>query len=414
MATLPAFSAAELTQRFGVLFHTGVKASALSELVDDVDEGGAISLPNGEEIAMDARAEPIPLPHEIVPTLLAGILFLLIVFALYFAAALMIPIVLAFTLNFLLQPAMRILVRLHIPKIIAAFFTLLVFFGAVIVLSSSLGAPAAGWIAKAPEGLSRLEKKLQSLKKPFEQMQRASTEVEKITESSAPGGTTAVTLRGPGLTGIVFSGTRSTITGFFSMFILLFFLLISGDLFLRRLIEILPTLSDKKQAVELSREIEQNISSYLVTITIMNIGVGVLTGIAMYFCSIPDPVLWGAIALFLNFILLLGPLVGIGILSLVGLLTFDSLVQALLPAVLYLAIHLAESQLVTPLLLAKRFTLNPVAVIVSLLFWYWMWGVAGAFLAVPVLATVKITCDRIRPLMAFGHFLGVESKLASG
>jgi predicted PurR-regulated permease PerM len=123
--------------------------------------------------------------------------------------------------------------------------------------------------------------------------------------------------------------------------------------------------------------------------------------------------LWGAVALFLNFILLLGPLVGIGILSLVGLSTFDSLGQALLPAALYLAIHLTESQLVTPLLLAKRFTLNPVAVIVSLLFWYWMWGVAGAFLAVPVLATVKITCDRIRPLMAFGHFLGVEPKLTS-
>jgi predicted PurR-regulated permease PerM len=389
-----------------------MEASALSNLVDDVDEGAAISLRNAEEIAMGAKAEPIPLPHEIVPTLLAGILFLLVFFALYFSAAVMIPIVMAFTLNFLLQPAMRILIGLRIPKMIAAVVTLSICFGAIVALSSSLGAPAAGWITKAPESLSRLEKRLQSLKKPFEQMQRASTEVDKITESSAPGGT-AVTLKGPGLTGIVFSGTRSMITGFFSMFILLFFLLISGDLFLRRLIEILPTLSDKKQAVELSREIERNISSYLVTITIMNIAVGVLTGIASYFCGLSDPILWGAVALFLNFILLLGPLVGIGILSLVGLSTFDSLGQALLPAALYLAIHLTESQLVTPLLLAKRFTLNPVAVIVSLLFWYWMWGVAGAFLAVPVLATVKITCDRIRPLMAFGHFLGVEPKLTS-
>lgn len=381
--------------------------------MDDVSDTVVISVSNVNEIAKSAKPEPIPLPREAVPTLLAGILCLLVLFALYFAAALMIPIVLAFTLNFLLQPAMRVLIKLHLPKIVAALLTLVLFFGVLVVLTSSLGAPAAGWITKAPDGISRLEKRLDALRKPFEQVQRAGTAVEKMTESAASD-TATVTLKGPSLTGIVFSGTRNMVTGLLSMVVLLFFLLVSGDLFLRRVVEILPTFSDKKQAVELSREIERNISVYLVTITVMNLAVGILTGLAMYFCALPDPVLWGAVALLLNFILLLGPLVGIGILGLVGLSTFDSLGHALLPAGLYLLIHLTESQLVTPFLLARRFTLNPVAVVVSLLLWYWMWGVAGAFLAIPLLATAKITCDRIRPLMAFGHFLGVDPKLSSG
>jgi predicted PurR-regulated permease PerM len=355
------------------------------------------------------RPGAIPLPRELVPTLLSGILVVLILFALYFAAALVVPILLAFILNFLLQPVMRLMLRLYIPEAIAAGVVVAIFFGALVMLGSSLAGPAADWIAKAPNSLSRLEDRLKVIDKPLQQLQRTTAAVDKITENPSTEGT-SVTLKGPGLRGFLFSGTRSIVTGFLTMLVLLYFLLFSGDMFLRRLVEILPTLSDKKQLVEISREIERNISVYLVTVSIMNIGVGVLTGISMYLCGLSDPILWGAMALFLNYLLLLGPLVGVGVLSLVGLLTFDSLGQALLPAALYLIIHLVESQVVTPLMLARRFTFNPVAVIISLLFWYWMWGVAGALLAVPLLATVKITCDRVRPLMAVGHFLGTEPR----
>jgi predicted PurR-regulated permease PerM len=316
-----------------------------------------------------------------------------------------VPLIMAFMLNFLLQPAMRFMIGFHIPKILGAGIILAIFFGGLVVLGSALTGPAADWMTKVPSSLARLQDRLSAINEPLQQLQRTTAEVDKITENPATAGT-SVTLQGPGLRGFIFSGTRSMVTGFFTMVVLLFFLLISGDMFLRRLVEILPTLSDKKQAVEISREIERNISGYLVTLSIMNVGVGILTGIAMYFCGLSDPVLWGAMALFLNFLLLLGPLVGVCILGIVGLSTFDSLGHAVLPAALYLAIHVTESQVVTPLLLARRFTFNPVAVIVSLLFWYWMWGVAGALLAIPLLATFKITCDRVRPLMALGHFLG--------
>jgi predicted PurR-regulated permease PerM len=138
---------------------------------------------------------------------------------------------------------------------------------------------------------------------------------------------------------------------------------------------------------------------------IMNAVVGIATGTVMWLTGLGDPVLWGAIAFLLNFLPILGPLVGVVVFLLAGLLAIDTLWVALLPAGLYLVIHLIEGETVTPMLLAKRFTLNPVLVIVALVFWYWMWGVPGAILAVPMLAITKIICDRIRSLAAIGHFL---------
>jgi predicted PurR-regulated permease PerM len=185
----------------------------------------------------------------------------------------------------------------------------------------------------------------------------------------------------------------------------LFFLTVSGDTFLRRFVEILPRFQDKRQAVDISQQIQHDISAYLVTITAMNAAVGAATATAMYFCGLGDPVLWGAVAFFLNYVPIIGPLTGMGIFFLAGLLSFDSLWRALLPVALYLVIHLIEGETVTPMLLARRFTLNPVVVILSLIFWFWMWGVPGAILSVPMLAIIKIICGRIRPLMALGHFL---------
>lgn len=186
---------------------------------------------------------------------------------------------------------------------------------------------------------------------------------------------------------------------------MLYFLLVSGDIFLRRIVEILPGFSEKRQAVDISQQIAEDISSYLVTITVMNAAVGVATAAAMYMCGLGDALLWGAAAFLLNYVPILGPLFGTGIFLLAGMLVFDTLRWALLPQALYFGIHLIEGEMLTPMLLARRFTLNPVLVILALVFWFWMWGVPGAILAVPLLAIVKIVCDRVRPLKALGHFL---------
>jgi predicted PurR-regulated permease PerM len=269
--------------------------------------------------------------------------------------------------------------------------------------------PASQWIAKAPETLPRLEQRLSVVRAPIDKMQQATKELEQI--ASGPGAASELVVKqGPALSGLLISSTRTFVFGLGTTIVLLFFLLLAGDLFLRRLVEILPHFKDKKQAVEISHEIERNISGYLVTISLMNAAVGIATGIAMYFCGLADPILWGSLAFVLNYVLIIGPMTGIAVFFLAGLLTFDTVWQALLPAGIYLAIHLIEGESITPMLLARRFTLNPVLVILSLIFWYWMWGVAGALLAVPMLAAFKIVADRIRPLMALGHFLGVEAR----
>ena len=137
----------------------------------------------------------------------------------------------------------------------------------------------------------------------------------------------------------------------------------------------------------------------------MNAAVGIAVAMAMWLTGVGDPILWGTVAFLLNYVPILGPVLGVLIFLLAGLLTHDVLWQALLPAGLYLGIHLIEGETVTPMLVAKRFTLNPVLVIISLVFWFWLWGVPGAILSVPMLAIAKIICERVRSLAAFGHFL---------
>ncbi|MEA2781146.1 MAG: hypothetical protein QOK29_2690 [Rhodospirillaceae bacterium] len=369
---------------------------------------------SGEQIGLSQEAQErqaeMPLPQNLQSLLLMGIFVLLMFFALYFTGEVVLPIIFAIILYLVLQPAMRGAAKLRVPKAVAALLIIFVFFGGMGALGFTLSGPAADWVSKAPDSLRRIEDRLFVFKQPIADLQSVSRQVEKIAEGPATD-SKPVTVAGPGVSSFLFSGTRTMLVGLGTTVILLFFLLVSGDLFLRRFVEILPTLSNKKQAVEISREIESNISSYLATISLMNLGVGILTGIAAYLCGLSDPILWGTVAFLLNFVPILGPLCGMVILVLAGLLTFDVVWQAVLPAGIYLVIHIVEGETVTPMLLARRFILNPALVIVSLIFWYWMWGIAGALLAVPLLATVKIICDRIRPLMALGHFLGAEARV---
>ena len=205
--------------------------------------------------------------------------------------------------------------------------------------------------------------------------------------------------------GALFSGTATVAGGLFTTLIVLFYLLVSGETFLRRLVEILPSFAEKRQAVEITLDIERNISAYLITVTLINFIVGVCTLAVMWACGVANPLLWGLIAFVVNFVPILGPMVALVMFLMASVLSLGVTWWALLPVGLYFVVHIIEGELVTPMLMARRFTINPVAVILALLFWYWMWGVPGAILAVPMLAITKIVCDDLRPLRAFGHFL---------
>ncbi|HWG78914.1 MAG TPA: AI-2E family transporter [Stellaceae bacterium] len=350
-----------------------------------------------------ARIDERALPRKMRSVAITGLFVLAIFYTLYFTAEIAIPLVFALLFKLLLQPGVRLLGRAKMPQPLAALAMIILLFAVLGGGGYLLGGPATAWLERAPESLPRLEQHLRVFKRPIEQVQEATRQVEQLTRN--PGERAPVAVKGPGLVDYLFSGTRHLMSGLGITVLMLFFLLSAGDLFMRRLVEILPNFRDKKRAVEMSHEVEENISAYLLTVSIMNALVGVAAGLAMWAIGVPDPILWGSLAFVLNYVLILGPLTGMALFFIAGLMSFDALWQALIPPACYLVIHMIEGEWVTPMLLAKRFTLNPVLVIGSLVFWDWMWGIPGALLAVPMLAVFKIVCDRVRPLAALGHFI---------
>jgi predicted PurR-regulated permease PerM len=350
----------------------------------------------------------MPLPSDPRTFFLGGLFGLAALAALYVASSIILPVVLALVLNLLLQPAVRLLGHVHVPRAVGALLTVFLVIGALVGLVAALSVPAATWAERLPEGIPRLEAHLEVIKGPIQALQKIIQQAEQAADAPPGRGSIVSVRRDLGITGALFAGTRSVLDGLFTTVLVLYFLLVAGNIFLRRVVEILPTFSNKRQAVDISQQIQEDISGYLVTITAMNAAVGAATAAAMYLCGLGDPLLWGTTAFLLNYIPIIGPLFGVCIFVLVGLLSFESLWWALLPPAIYLGIHLVEGETLTPMLLARRFTLNPVLIILSLVFWFWMWGALGAILAVPMLAILKIISDRLRPLKALGHFLEGE------
>ena len=334
---------------------------------------------------------------------------------LYVAQAIVVPFVLACVLNLLLSPAKRFLSgRLRLPAALSSLLLIIALFSLIGGIAAAISVPASGWIARAPEALPELQQKLGPLREPIQYIERGVRKIEQIIDQrSGPSGELAeqtVTVRqSSGLGGVglsVLAGTRAVLAELFTIVVILFFLLWAGDTLLRSLVEIMPRFQQKRRVVEIGDEVERHISGYLATITVMNLLVGVANGLSTWACGLPDPLLWGTVAFLLNYIPILGPFTGVVIFFVVGLFTYSVLWWALLPAGIYLLIHVLEGETITPMLLATRFTLNPVLVILSLFFWDWMWGVIGALLAVPLLASCKILCDHVPGLTPLGHIIG--------
>jgi predicted PurR-regulated permease PerM len=336
---------------------------------------------------------------------LKGLFIIALFYTVYFARALILPFILAFLLNFLLRPVVRALNKINIPELAGAALVLIALLGGMGYGMIRLSRPAAEWIDKAPESLHQIESKVGFLRKPLEGVNHAVEELKTITRMGAEK-KPEVEIYPPGIADAVLTGTREVIVKSSIMFILLYFLLASGDLFLRKLIKLFPDLHKKKQIVRIVREVEHHTSRYLYTVTIINMFMGVSIGIGMYLIGMPNPVLWGVMAGFLIFLPYIGPMIGISIVTVVAFLTFSSIGRVLLAPGIYLALETIQGQIVTPMVLGLRFTLNPVVIFVWLIFWGWMWGILGAMLAFPMLAIFKILCDHIQPLAPIGEFLG--------
>ena len=344
-------------------------------------------------------ADDMPLPTDPKTVYLGGLFLMAGLSVLYVASEIVLPLVLAIVLKLLLQPLVRLLERCRIPRAAGAILSVLLVLAAFGGSFSLLAGPATAWAGKLPEAIPKLRDSLSFLHRPIDAAQHMMQQLGADTAAATP------SVKPATLVGAVLSGSASATSGLFTTLLILFYLLVSGETFLRRLVEILPRFGAKRSAVELAADIEKNVSLYLLTVSCINAFVGLATGGVMWLCGVENPVLWGAVAFMLNFVPILGPMAGIVVFLMASILSLGVSWWAVLPVGLYLGIHIVEGEIFTPMLLARRFTINPVAVILALIFWYWMWGVAGAVLAVPLLAVTKIICDDLRPLRALGHLL---------
>ncbi len=344
-------------------------------------------------------------PINIRSIALTGLFLYASLLVMYVAKAIMLPVFVALFLNLLLAPLVRGVEKIYIPAPFAAVAILLVLISTLTFGIIQLSTPASLWLNRAPEAFQQVERKILTIKNSVLEMGKATQALEHMTNLSESRKAQKVEMKTNSLGGLLVDWTTEFILGLVSTMILLYFFLASGDLFLEKLVKVLPRFSDKRRAVEIVRGIENNISSYLVTVTSINIGLAMVTSLAMYLLGMPNPILWGAMAGILNFIPYVGSIIGLGAVTLAAAITFEHMNMVGLVSGAYLFLTAMEGNFITPHLLGRKLTLNPVVILVSVLFWGWLWGVIGALLAVPFIASLKIICDQVEPLNSLGEFL---------
>jgi predicted PurR-regulated permease PerM len=338
---------------------------------------------------------------------LPGIFLILLFAALKLASEVFVPLAVALVLKILFASVVRGASRLHIPAPVSAAVVLIVFVGGVGFGIYQLAVPAAEWMAKLPQSMRQIEVKLRGIKQSVQKLSKAGEEVGKLADLGSAGDKTQkVEVKRASVGATLLEPTQAFLVGAGLTLVLLYFLLASGDLFLRKLVSVLPSLHDKKLAVEISHQIEHDVSTYLLAITIVNIVFGTAIGIAMHFLGLPNPILWGAMAGLLHYIPFLGAMIGISVVTMVALLTLGSLGTVALVPITYLALNMLEEYIVLPLVVGRRLLLNPVVIFLWLIFWGWLWGVPGALIAVPLLAILKTICERVESLSPLAEFLG--------
>lgn len=337
---------------------------------------------------------------------LKGLLALAVLYTAYFARVILWPLALAVLLALLLAPAVRRLKRWRLPEPAGAAVVVLGLAAAFASGAYLLFDPAKQWIEEAPRTLRQAEFKLRGIKKSVQEVTKAAAHVEEMTKVDAEKSTAPkVVAAEPRLVSRVLTGTQSALPAAGATVVLLYFLLASGDLFLRTLVRVMPHMRRKRQAVQITRAIQANLGEYLLTVSCINAGLGVVTGVLMHLLGMPNPLLWGVVVAILNFMPYVGATVSLIVLTTVAFLTFDSVGEVLTVPALFFALTVLEGQFLTPMLTGRRLMLNPVAIFLAMLFWGWLWGVIGALMAVPILMVVKVLCNHIESLAPIGEFL---------
>lgn len=326
----------------------------------------------------------------------------------YFARSILLPLLVAVMASMTLRPLVTWLGKCHLPVSLAAVIVVGFFIAAMGFGVMWLGRPTVEWVQSAPGKIPELKEKYKDVLQPVLRFSDAASKVGNLDASqNSTNEVHQVAVKDNHMVSTMFTRTGSLLAGIGEAIVLTLLLLISGDTFMRKLANMFPTQQHKRRAMEIGSEIQHNISIYLFTVSIINTGLGFCVGLLLWLIGMPNAAMWGGVAALLNFLPFFGPTIGAIAVGLAGLLAFNTVGGALLPVGAYLLLHLLESYLVTPLALGQRFKLNLIVIFVAFMFFAWLWGVVGALLAVPLLVTLKVICERVPALSSVSTVLSV-------
>lgn len=391
-----------------------------------------------DKAASDAVAVPAPtndgpepvtirMPVDVRSLALTVIAVVAVIYLLQYAQALLIPIVLGILISYALEPIVSTLHRVRVPRAIGAGVAVVLLVGAVGLGIYTLSDEAMSIVSSVPEAAQRIRDRVRTHRRissggALRKVQEAATEIDKAAqEAAAPApGQPATPSRGVQKVEVVEPGFRASdylwwgglgLANFAAQFVLVLFLvyffLVTGDLYKRKVVKIAgPTLSQKKITVQILDDINFQIASFMRVQVFTSLLVAIATGVALWWLGLEHFVLWGLLAGIFNSIPYLGPVIVTAGLGLVAFLQFDDLWRTAIICGVTFAITSLEGFLLTPMLMGRAAQMNPVAIFVGLMFWSWVWGVWGTVLAVPMLMMVKAICDHVEDLQPFGELLG--------
>lgn len=355
-------------------------------------------------VPLGQRAAPRINAVQVVILILASIAFL------YFARPVVLPVIIAVMAATTLGPLMRGLAHLRVPPVPSAILVFVLLLTVAAVAFVEVGRPAIAWMDDAPQHVADLRVRAERLFPNAHRMTDAVNAVNQLAASPAKKDprqkVETVEVHDQRGASYLLNWTGTALAGIGEVLVLIYLMLSSGDMFMQKLVRVMPSLREKKRAVEVTREIQTNISVYLFSVTGINIVLGTAAAVGFYVMGLPKAAMWGMLAALFNYVPYFGPVVGMILVGAAGFLSFDSVGLAVMPGIWYLLLHLVESNFVTPILLGRRFTLNPVAIFISLMFWFWLWGIPGALLSVPILVSIKSVCDRFPKAELVSEFIG--------
>jgi predicted PurR-regulated permease PerM len=366
-----------------------------------------VSLDEQSPLASEVRGD-----IRLMRSLLVGIFLFGAVCALYFGRDFFMPVILAFLLALTLTPIVRFLRKHGVPEAVSATLLVLFSLGFVTTAGYLLSGPAIDLVNNAPSIGQQVGERLNHLRRPFEKFMKVTEQIGALTEPAKEPGVSKVVVAQTGIVSQAAGSVLSGVTSITIVFVLSLFLLASGTMFYEKIVQSFTRMSEKKRALRVVYDVEREISRYLLTVALINSGLGAAIALGLWALGMPNPLLWGATAALLNFLPYIGALMNMALVGVIALISFDSIGYAMLAPAFVLLCNIVEGQFITPLVVGRRLEINSVAIFIAIAFWSWMWGFVGALLAVPLLVIVKVFCDHFDGLANFGNFLSAQQSAA--